>query len=680
MTILLSKTRIGVYFIASILLLFTSNAKAQFWLSNEELHQEAHDFFEADEFKEALPLFQLLEKKEELTPNVQYKMGACYLHTQGQKHTAIRYLEKAVKNTVCDYQPGYKTYQAPLDAYMLLGIAFRIDGQFEKAVQTFRIFSELAGECKPELIPVIDMQINRCVVAQAMLDGKSKYQVDTLRLSDAINNPYHAILLSDSSLYLMNELKFYDALNVLAFQDGQWTKPDNLTPAVGSDGDHLLVGASSDGKQLLLYGYDPLSSGDIYLTRKDGKGWSNIEKVKGDINTPFNETHASFSESPDGILFTSNRSGGLGGSDIYFAKLASDGTYEKAINLGYPINTPYDEIAPFYNTADSSLYFCSQGHTNMGGFDVFVAHKTPSGQWMDPVNMGFPISTPDDDEFFYPTTPGSGIRSLQLNRENRQSGLAQMTLADKAPETLYLIDGEVSLNDTICGEALVAVLEKIKRDTISVVKIDSNGQFNTLLVAGQYRLIVMDSCGTLASKDLEITSNNPLDKIDIDFPVLAASTPHIDKTFAAHDLAVVAMKDTIVLHDLYFAFDEVKVNETYSAYLDSVANTYREKLIASIIVEGHTDSKGPENYNAFLSAQRAKKVADELIHRGVPENTIKIVGKGETEPKARSIDEHGGDILEGRKYNRRVRLILEPIPASVVLIILDDVPVNLKIE
>jgi cell division septation protein DedD len=105
--------------------------------------------------------------------------------------------------------------------------------------------------------------------------------------------------------------------------------------------------------------------------------------------------------SPDGktIYFSSNRPGGMGGLDIYKSDLGSDGTWGPATNLGSSINTQYDEDCPFVSYDGSILFFSSKGHNTMGGYDVFMS-KGGNGNWGDAQNLGYPINTPDDDNYF----------------------------------------------------------------------------------------------------------------------------------------------------------------------------------------------------------------------------------------------------------------------------------------
>src|SRR5690606_258080 len=114
----------------------------------------------------------------------------------------------------------------------------------------------------------------------------------------------------------------------------------------------------------------------------------------------FNESYASITPNDKVIYFSSNRDGGFGGKDIYKIERLPNGSWSKAVNLGSTVNTPYDDDAPFIHSDGRTLFFSSQGHQNMGGFDIFKTKLNDNGEWTTPENIGFPINTVNDDIYF----------------------------------------------------------------------------------------------------------------------------------------------------------------------------------------------------------------------------------------------------------------------------------------
>jgi hypothetical protein len=160
------------------------------------------------------------------------------------------------------------------------------------------------------------------------------------------------------------------------------------------------IACSADGNQLIVYrtSKDGLS-GDLYIAEKMVDQWSDLKKLDNNINSKYQEASATFGNAEGTTLyFSSDRPGGLGGKDIYLVNRLPDGSWGEPMNLGEPVNTPYDDDAPFVDS-EGGLYFASMGHNGMGGFDIFYSAPAVT-TWSTPVNIGYPINTPGDDIFF----------------------------------------------------------------------------------------------------------------------------------------------------------------------------------------------------------------------------------------------------------------------------------------
>ncbi len=198
-----------------------------------------------------------------------------------------------------------------------------------------------------------------------------------------------------------------------------WAEPKPLwqvnTPesegvsGVSVDGQTLYISAYTErepGRRKVRRGYGNM---DIFTVERVPGGWSEPENLGYPVNTKWWESQATIS--PDGLelYFSSNRPGGQGGLDIWVSRKRPDGTWGEPVNLGPPINTPGDEIAPFIHPDGKTLYFASNGHLGFGGYDIFVAKKRGPGRWSTPVNLGPPYNTPKDDAFFSVAASGRWI-------------------------------------------------------------------------------------------------------------------------------------------------------------------------------------------------------------------------------------------------------------------------------
>ncbi len=379
-------------------------------MSIRKLMQEGEYYFLYEDYQEALHFYKQIDTTRYTNANVKYHIGLCYLFTPFNKPRAISYLEKAVENITPDYRGGsLNETHAPEDAYYYLGQAYLIDNQYEKAC---KVFEKFRATIKPGAIydlVYINQAIESCLSAKELT--KKPIDVEFVNVNGPVNDRFSNIRPtvngSGEVMVYTSKRKFYDAILFSKKRDGKWSSPVNITPQIGSDGDFYPTGISNDGKTLLLNRQD-LFEGDIYISYfSDESGqWSKAKKVEGDVNSSAWESHASFSHDNKTIYFASDRDGGYGGLDIYRVTVDNDGKWEDPVNLGAQVNTPFDEDTPFSCRKGKKLFFSSRGHKSMGGFDVFSSTIQEDGGWDRPRNIGYPLNTTDDDQFFVPLEDG----------------------------------------------------------------------------------------------------------------------------------------------------------------------------------------------------------------------------------------------------------------------------------
>ncbi|HHJ09656.1 MAG TPA: tetratricopeptide repeat protein [Bacteroidetes bacterium] len=386
---------------------FFSVVKAQEKIDPETLYNDGNYFFFREDYQEALfDYLKLIGTKYE-NANLYYKIGYCYIHTLGEETKAIPYLEKAIK----DINPKYKKRspketKAPEHALFYLGNAYRMNNELDKALETYQKFKSLPDFDDKYNRNIVDNEIKACEKAKIIQD--IPVQIEEHNLGQPINtgtNNYYPVLSRDeSTIFFMTELKFYNAIFMSRREGGKWTVPINITPQVESDGDAYPSDISADKKTLYLIkgrGNDR----DIYISKwKDGM-WTKMIRLSDQINSGRAEAHASLSPDNKTLFFSSNRRGGYGKLDIYLSRLSSSGEWGPPENMGKTINTPFNEDAPYLSDDKKRIYFVSEGHYNMGGYDIFYSEKKNNG-WNTPANIGFPINTTRDNNYFFPVRNG----------------------------------------------------------------------------------------------------------------------------------------------------------------------------------------------------------------------------------------------------------------------------------
>lgn len=600
-------------FLAFQLALFSQEKTAE---ELKEYFSDAEFFFAQEEYQDALyEYLELYNNGYKANANINYRIGICYLNIPEQKDKSISYLLEAVKNVSKKYEPKFKQVSAPYDAYLFLGNAYRVNNRLNDAIASYTQYKEVVGVA--EEIKYADQQIAACNIALSYMQNPLKIKLTNL--GDSVNtsssNLKGVVSGNGKTLVYMTELPFYDAVYCSYFTPQGWSSPVNITPQIQSDGDQYVSCISYDGDLLVLTKEDAFNS-DLYVSRfVDGK-WSKSLPIAGqEINTKFWESHASLSRDGNRLYFTSNRKDGYGEMDLYVAQKDAAGMWGKPVNMGTVLNTPLNEDTPFITENDSLLYFSSQGHESMGGYDIFVSRLDANGQWLPPANLGYPINSTDDDLFYY---PWNNARIGYLSRIEKD-GLGK--------EDIYAVQayGDEDYNDLMAG-------------------------FLNFRKEVQPEIIAYEGEVELVEKEEEPAAE-PIKK---------------------------AEPKEILLEPVYFAFDNFQLTDNGKAQLQKVAQFMKDYPEARIRLIGHADARGPADYNLKLSEKRAIAARTFLTGLGISADRVSTVGLGERNFAAINSNPDGTDNPEGRKLNRRVEYEIIEGDDQLLIIRLPEIPQSLK--
>ena len=400
----------------------TSPAQETYQL--EEMFMDAESWFYFQDYQNSLPLYLRVHEAYPENDNINYKIGFCYLNLEGQESKAIPYLKKATENTTYNFtRESFYEEKAPVDAFFYLGNAYLINNQLSKAIEAYEQFRAKIKNRKSLFrnedrydFEFLDKQIESCRTARRMMNEPVSYTAENLGIP--INTPqseFNPVISGDGkTLVFTADKKFYTGVFMSRKKNGNWGPPINLLPQLGIDGDCETTSLSYDGTELYLYREDELD-GNLYVSYFRNGKWSQIQKLGENINSKYWESHAHITQDGQKLYFTSNREGGFGDLDIYVSERMENGSWGEAKNLGAPVNTKWREDTPFLTEDGNRLFFSSEGHTNMGGFDLFVSHKLPEG-WSSPENMGYPLNTTNDDRFLVPYYNGDYAYYAKFNR------------------------------------------------------------------------------------------------------------------------------------------------------------------------------------------------------------------------------------------------------------------------
>jgi hypothetical protein len=500
-------------FVMAFLILPDTFSQSRLEIKNYFYDAESWILFE--DYKEALPIYQILLKVSPTNANYKYRIGQCYINTPGEKEKAVSYLEDAVKNINPDYKEGkFRETKAPYDALYYLANAYRINNQLDKALETYKLFKQ---NLDPDVYDsnIVNFQIQSCLNARDLMNKPLFIKQNLLNSSiNESSSEFNPVISDDENfLFFARSEKLYDAILYSTKTNGDWSGPMNMNEILKVDRDLFPTSISKDGKTLYLYSsadYD----GIIYSSKLENGVWSPIMKLNENINTKFWESHATISHDNKKLYFTSNRTGSLGGLDIYVSRRDSTGDWGPAENLGPVVNTEYNEESPFLSQDDKTLFFSSRGHFNMGGYDIFYTTLLDNGQWSVPLNAGYPLNSTDDDVFFKPLKDGyTGYFAKESPGGFGKQDIYRIEIFSDAHPRKFLVRGMVKIADLLSSDRDSVRVSAVNNtgQTFVVYSRPATGEYQFELPHGKYQITYEGEGGQKITRNVELPLQNPSD-------------------------------------------------------------------------------------------------------------------------------------------------------------------------
>ena len=418
-------------------------------------------------------------------------------------------------------------------------------------------------------------------------------------------------------------------------EDGSYDKPEALEKEINRPGFHTgNVSFTPDGKFMYfnrskLDGND-LEESSLYYSEFDGEEWSPAYPVES-LNGEFLIKHPVVGElfGNEVLFFVSNQEGGEGGLDIYYATFQGESDFDAPVNLGPVINTPFDDITPYY--LNGTLYFSSDGHLGLGGYDIFKA-DWDGVKWSEPENLGYTYNTTLDD------------MNLSFNAE----GTAGYLVSNRPDEKKKKLK-----SDTCCDDIYQFNIRQIIIDLNTIVT-DANGPLNGASVAlvdksgirsreskenkeGNEFPFILDeerSYKVYITKDgyypdsVEVNTIGILDDFTITKEVELRPIP-VEVAEPEPEFETITINQPIRLNKIYYDFDKWDILQEAEIDLNIIKGLMDEYPDMVIELSSHTDVRGPARYNETLSQKRAQSAKDWLVDRGIVGDRIQAVGYGE---------------------------------------------------
>lgn len=547
-------------------------------------------------------------------------------------------------------------YRDP-EVFYLFGQVLKTNEKYQKAMAAFERFGREE--------PFSRGRANREIAAsREALEWKQKRQtVDVFNLSD-VNSPYHefgpvlfrrgALVFTSSrpeatgeDVYGWTGEQFMDIFISERDRAGQFREPIQFSSAISSGFNEGTPTFNRDYSYMVFVrcGSQGMATDycNLFESRVGADGeWLEPQKIvlfedSVNVGTPH------LSKDGNLLLFSSNAKGGFGGRDLYYATRTGTG-WSNPVNLGEEINTSGNELFP-YLAEDGTLYFSSDGHSGMGGLDIFSAQRVSSNsnRWHEVKNLKYPYNSGGDDFGFVidqaaPAGPNDPVRMSGYFSSSRAGGKGGDDIYRfvKRNENIYVLEGVVKENvfadpdnpdseiiDTQPLNGAKVLLRKYERTrpvNVDSIVVDEDGQFRFELERETaYQVTGSKQDYFTRSENVSTRGKRSLDEVTITLYVELI----LDRIFRDRE---------IVIPNIYYDFDEVFLREESKKVLDTLVVMLEENPNIKLEIGAHTDTRGSRAYNQRLSQGRAQSVVDYLIENGISQERLIARGYGMSNP------------------------------------------------
>jgi len=658
---------------ASMLLLCTATANAQYvndYKKSADKYYSKGDYFSAAAYYEKY----LEQKKGPKSASYEpYTIQGTSKDKKADKSVLTRedvvYRIAESYRQLHDYGKAEKWYadatrfdqqQFPLAKYWY-GVSLRANGKYdeaEKSLEDFlKSYKQQDNYTEQVRIELADVKFIREQLKRKDTDlykvNKSGGAINPEGANYAAAYTNHSLVFTstrkDTTVTDKKKSPYINNLYQAADASGAVTK---LSLPVAEGTEQGVASFTADGSKMYFTRWvkvNGVNMASIYVSQKKTTGeWSDPVKLNTQVNVDgYSSQQPYISADGSYLLFASNRPGGIGKFDIWYAPI-TNGDAGAAINAGNTINTKEDEQAPFYHQPSGTLVFASKGRTGMGGFDLYSSKGTTPAQWQAPVNLGYPVNSVKDDIYFTNKGGKQLLKDASISSDRSSACCLELFTVDKTYKKF--VTGTVTdcKTNAPLDRASIVVKDNGGR-TLSAQSTDANGRylFEVSDYASLQQFIGEKTDYTNGSVNFTQPSNADADTVYNTVLCLVAiekAPPPVVEAPAAEPKEEYA----------YFEFAKYDLKPETQTLLDSLAALLKREKSLGVELIGYTDKMGTPELNQKLSQNRAEACKNYLVKSGVEASRLKATGKGECCPIEPETTPDGKDNPEGRKANRRV--------------------------
>lgn len=357
----------------------------------------ADDLFKVGNFIDAIPEYKKQLKLDRNNEEVLTKLAQCYLNTNIDKAEAVKYLEKAKALEKHDKEVEY-----------YLAVAYTHQNNYKKAIETLVEYKSNPGKHEEEIPLLMKSFQKALQLKQSPINVEFENMGDKINSEYPDYSPFitedEKTIVFTSRRKEGKGTREFDGyypsdIFITTFDGVNFTIARNAG-SLNSAADEECVGIYDDGSAIFVYIDNFMTGqvGDIFTAQKKGNTYGKKKLIEDGVNSKEMETSASISSDENTLFFASNRNDGKGGLDIYMTRKLPNGKWAQSQNLEV-LNTTGNEDYPVLSQDGQTLYFCSNGIPGMGGYDLFKSTWNPDDNtWSEPINLGFPLNTSYDEK------------------------------------------------------------------------------------------------------------------------------------------------------------------------------------------------------------------------------------------------------------------------------------------
>ena len=701
----MNMNKLGIILFTSVLF-FSGTTYGQ---NREKMYNRGLEAFFKEDFEGAIVHFEELHATGKPIKDSEYRLEVAYLIQPANREKS---LEKMLK---------FERFKSQSDKffYYWMGRIYANKYMFPEAVDAWNKFLNRKNYKSEEIVEETKGYLEQAELLVTYFDNPDNFEIH--QLESPINTEFAEMTpvyseAKDELLFASNRANpDKDAFKIYHSKGNTtgWSAPTSIDVLGTFEREQANVEVvNEDGK---LFIFQDVSKGDLFYSQPGENGWNKPVEFDSKITSTHLESHFYINEHEDRIIFsTKNKDTGLDLMESF--RDHETGEWEKPHPFALNLNTEFNEDSPFLSHDEKKFYFLSDRPGGVGGYDVYVSnYDDVSSGWSEPVNMGWPINSPDD-EIHFKMNPDETSGYFSSNRIHSK-GDYDIFFFWKIEKTK--IRGRVinALTEQPVSKGEIRFHPSQYLDEYFRSPLDSTGKYSTEIISNEiFRVEVINYTDTLMTESFEIhdaeresiTHHKDFYVIPKDLSeeqklelkekfkepekeepvqqVTQSDKSEVEKTKEVGKEEVIkeeppmkevltktdtpptsnetskavtssgkpARKKPIFVGNIYFEFGTSKLTDRSLPRLNEILTYLNTNSQAHIEIGGHTDNIGAERTNQAISKNRAESAKRWLVEHGVDSERISTVGYGSQYPMASNDDEKNG-----RELNRRIEITLK---------------------